>query len=141
MIGELEIIFGVDAIARALRVGGHVLVFLEQLAGIAARAIIDAAAVTLLAALALAAATAAAIAVAATTATAPAAALTIVDQRCRSLFSNNPVSLPDGAPRRRSCTRIAGGCVMAARTGARLKDEIGTAPWRNVTLAVFRPVS
>ncbi len=41
MIRELQIIFGVDAVALALRVGRKRLVFFEQLGGIAARAIVD----------------------------------------------------------------------------------------------------
>lgn len=42
MIGELVVIFGVDAVALALRVAREVLVLFEQLGGIAARAIVDA---------------------------------------------------------------------------------------------------
>ena len=45
MIGELQIIFGVDPVALHLRIGRQRLVFLEQLRGIAARAIVDAVAV------------------------------------------------------------------------------------------------
>ena len=41
VIGELEIIFGVDAIARKLRVAGHVAIFLKQLGGVAARTTVD----------------------------------------------------------------------------------------------------
>lgn len=41
MIRELQIIFGVDAIALALRIGGEGLVLFEQLAGVAAGAIVD----------------------------------------------------------------------------------------------------
>ena len=40
MVGELEIIFGLNAIARELRVPRHALVFFEQLGGIAALAIV-----------------------------------------------------------------------------------------------------
>ena len=40
VIRELEIIFGLDSIARKLRVARHALVFLEQLGGIAALAIV-----------------------------------------------------------------------------------------------------
>ena len=40
MVGELEIIFGLDAVAGELRVARHALVFLEQLRGIAALAIV-----------------------------------------------------------------------------------------------------
>jgi hypothetical protein len=40
VIGILEIIFGLNAIARELRVPRHVLIFLEQLSGIAALAVI-----------------------------------------------------------------------------------------------------
>jgi hypothetical protein len=42
MVGELEIIFGEDPIARLLRVARQRLVFFEQLRGIATRAIVDA---------------------------------------------------------------------------------------------------
>lgn len=41
MIGELEVIFGVDAIALALRVRGQVLVLFVQLVGVAAGAAVD----------------------------------------------------------------------------------------------------
>jgi hypothetical protein len=40
VIGELEIIFGLHAVARELRVARHALVFLEELGGIAALAIV-----------------------------------------------------------------------------------------------------
>jgi hypothetical protein len=40
MVGELEIIFGLDPIARELSIARHALVFLEQLGGVAALAII-----------------------------------------------------------------------------------------------------
>ena len=40
MVRELEIIFGLDAVARELRVARHALVFFEQLGGIAALAIV-----------------------------------------------------------------------------------------------------
>ncbi len=40
MVGELEIIFGLDAVPGELRVARHALVFLEQLGGIAALAIV-----------------------------------------------------------------------------------------------------
>ena len=42
MIGELQIIFDVDPIALHLRVARQRLIFLEQLGGIAARAVVDA---------------------------------------------------------------------------------------------------
>jgi hypothetical protein len=69
VVGELEVIFGLDAIARELRVARHALVFFEQLGGVAALAVvlpIAALAAEVLAPLSPAAATA--------------AALTIVDQ-------------------------------------------------------------
>jgi len=69
MVGELEIIFGVDPVALALRVGGEVLVLFEQLGRIAARAIVDAIAVVGATA---AAATLRPLAIAATAATPPA---------------------------------------------------------------------
>ena len=47
MIGELQIIFGVDPIALHLGVAGQRLVLLEQLGGIAARTIVDAVAAIL----------------------------------------------------------------------------------------------
>ena len=40
MVRELEIIFGLDAVARELRIARHALVFLEQLGGIAALAVV-----------------------------------------------------------------------------------------------------
>ncbi|BCA59627.1 hypothetical protein HMP06_2396 [Sphingomonas sp. HMP6] len=42
MVGELEVIFDVDAVALHLCVARERLVFLEQLGGIAARTIVDA---------------------------------------------------------------------------------------------------
>jgi hypothetical protein len=47
VIGELEIIFGVDAIALHLRVACEILVFLEQLRGISAGTVVDAITVAL----------------------------------------------------------------------------------------------
>jgi len=69
MVGELQVIFGLDAVARKLRVARHALVFLEQLGGVAALAIVlpvARLATEVLPPLAAAAA--------------PAAALTIIDQ-------------------------------------------------------------
>jgi hypothetical protein len=40
MVGELEKIFGLDAVARKLRIARHALVFFEQLGGVAALAIV-----------------------------------------------------------------------------------------------------
>ena len=40
MVGELQIIFGLDAVARELRVARHALVFFKQLGGIAALPIV-----------------------------------------------------------------------------------------------------
>src|SRR4029079_16079778 len=76
MVRELEIIFGLDAVPRELRVARHALVFLEQLRGIAALPFI----------LAIARLSAEILAPLPTT-TAPAAALTIVDQMPTSLRS------------------------------------------------------
>ena len=45
MVRELQVIFGVDAVALALRFGRQILVLLVQLVGVAARAIVDAIAV------------------------------------------------------------------------------------------------
>lgn len=74
MVGELQIIFGVDAIARKLRIARHVAVLFQQLRRIAARPAVDT-----IAAVALALATLT-LAITATAATATAAALTIVYQ-------------------------------------------------------------
>jgi hypothetical protein len=73
MVGELEIIFGVHPVAGALGVGGEVLIFLQQLRGVAAGAIVDAIAVVTRVAAAASRLTLA-------TATATAAGLTIVHQ-------------------------------------------------------------
>ena len=71
MIRELEIIFGLDAVARELRIARHAFVFFEQLGGIAALAIV----------LPVARLSAAEVPTPALpTTTAPAAALTIIDQ-------------------------------------------------------------
>ena len=78
MVRELQIIFGLDAVARELRVARHALVFLEQLGGIAALAIVLA--VTRLSAEVPAASL--------SPAAAPAAALSIVDQMPTSLRSD-----------------------------------------------------
>ena len=77
MVRELQIIFGLDTVARELRIARHALVFLEQLGGIAALAII----------LAVARLSAEVPAAALSPTTAPAAALTIVDQMPTSLRS------------------------------------------------------
>ena len=42
MVGELEIIFGLDPVARKLRVAREVAVFLDHLGRVAARAAVDA---------------------------------------------------------------------------------------------------
>ena len=73
VVRELEIIFGVDPIALALRVRSEILVFLEQLRRIAARATVDAVAVARVGAATLALLTT-------TTATAAVVSLTIVHQ-------------------------------------------------------------
>jgi hypothetical protein len=74
MIGELEIIFGLNPIARELGVARHALVFLEQLSGIAALAVVLP--VARLSAEVLSPLS---------TATAPAATLSIIDQMPTSL--------------------------------------------------------
>jgi hypothetical protein len=77
MIGELQIIFRLYAIARKLSVARHALVFLEQLGGVAALAVVlpvPRLSTEVLASL--------------SPATAPAAALTIVDQMPTSLRSS-----------------------------------------------------
>ena len=71
MLRELEKIFGLDAIALHLRVAGERLVFLQELGGIAARAIVLAVVARIRALVRRAGSAAAA---------APAATLTIVDQ-------------------------------------------------------------
>ncbi len=48
VIRELQIIFGVDAVALALRIGRERLVLFEQLGGVTARAIVDAIAVAVI---------------------------------------------------------------------------------------------
>ncbi len=81
VIGELQIIFGVDPVALTLRIAGEILVLLEQLIGIAACAAVDPVAIvgtTLAATLTRSATTTVIIIVAATTATT--AVLPIVDQ-------------------------------------------------------------
>ncbi len=70
MVGELEIIFGLDAVAGELRVARQRLVLFQQLGGIAALAIV----------LAIAVRTAGHTLGTLSTAAATAAALTIVDQ-------------------------------------------------------------
>ena len=45
MVGELQIIFGIHAVAGHLRIAGHILVFLKKLGRIAARAVVDAVAI------------------------------------------------------------------------------------------------
>jgi hypothetical protein len=87
MIRELQVIFGVDPIPLHLRVASESLVFLEQLGGVAARAIVDAVAVILTARITLRA-----LLLPATAATA--AGLTIIDQfLCVLSFVTNPVVL------------------------------------------------
>jgi hypothetical protein len=80
MIGELQIIFGLDAVARELRIPCHALVFLEQLGGIAALPVV----------LAIAAATTGHSLWALPTAAPTTAALTIVDQVSVSLSHWHP---------------------------------------------------
>lgn len=108
MIRELQIIFGVDAITRHLRVAGHVLVFLEQLRGIAPRATVDPiAAVTL----SMAAAATLTLLLATTTA-ATATVLTVVDQFTVLVLEPKPAFAPDArvaiVPRRRDLFGNAG---------------------------------
>jgi hypothetical protein len=76
MVRDLQIIFGLDTVARELRVARHALVFLEQLRGIPALAVVlpvPRLAANVLAPLSL------------PPATAPAAALSVVDQMPTSL--------------------------------------------------------
>jgi len=79
VIGELPIIFGVDPVALTLRLGRQILVLLVQLAGVAARAIVDA--IAIVGATRIATRTLPTIVIAATTATA--AGLPIIDQAVR----------------------------------------------------------
>ncbi|VXC73013.1 conserved hypothetical protein [Sphingomonas sp. 8AM] len=107
MIRELQIIFGVDAITRHLRVAGHVLVLFEQLRRIAACATVDpVAAVTL-------SMTAAALTLRlATTTAATATVLTVVDQFTVLVLEPKPAFAPDArgaiVPRRRDLFGNAG---------------------------------
>jgi hypothetical protein len=78
MLGILEVIFGLDAVARELGVARHALVFLEQLSGIAALAIV----------LAVARLSAEVPAAPLSPTAAPAAALSIIDQMPTSLRSS-----------------------------------------------------
>jgi hypothetical protein len=83
VIRELQIIFALDAIAGELRVARHVLVFFEQLRGVAPLAVVLPVAPEIWASLAPAAATA--------------AALSIVDQMPTSLISRSvPPAFPQG---------------------------------------------
>jgi hypothetical protein len=77
MVRVLQVIFGLDPVAGELRIARHALVFLEQLGGIAALAIV----------LAVARLSAEVPSASLSPATAPAAALTIVDQMPTSLRS------------------------------------------------------
>ncbi len=91
MIRILQIIFGLDAVARKLRVARHALIFLEQLGGVAALAIV----------LAIARLTAADILSPLPTAAAPAATLlTIIDQMLLpyAVVANPPGVSPTGRP-------------------------------------------
>ena len=97
MIRELEIIFGLDAVARELGVARHALVFLEQLGGIAALAIVLA--VSRLSA---------EILTPLSPTTAPAAALSIVDQMPPSLAV---VASPLGPQSGRAAHRIDPGAA------------------------------
>jgi hypothetical protein len=75
MVGELEVIFGLDAVPRKLRITRHALVFLEQLRRIAALALVAGVAAPAVAAHSLGTLS---------TTAATAAVLTIVDQECWS---------------------------------------------------------
>jgi hypothetical protein len=91
MVRELQIIFGVDTIARHLRVARHILVFFQQLCRIAARAAVDpVAAVTLSLATATLALT--------TTTAATATVLTVVDQTTVLVLEPKPASVRPGRP-------------------------------------------
>ena len=79
VVGELPVIFGVDPVALALRLGRQILVLLVQLVGVAARAVIDA--IAIVGTAGVATRTLPTIVVAATTATA--AGLPIIDQAVR----------------------------------------------------------
>ena len=100
MIRELQIIFGVDAIARHLRVAGQVLVLFEQLRRIAARATVDP-----VAAVTLSVAAAATLTLLATTTAATATVLTVVDQFTVLVLEPKPAFAPEArgaiVPRRR----------------------------------------
>jgi len=90
MVRELEIIFGLDAVARELRITRHALVFFEQLRGIAPLPIVLAVprlSTEILSPL--------------SPTTAPAAALTIIDQMPTSLRSVAVPFASGGAASRR----------------------------------------
>jgi hypothetical protein len=97
MIGELQIIFGVDAIPLHLRIAGERFVFFQQLRGIATGAVVDPVAIIL-------AATRVATLRALPATTATAAVLTIVNQVLLSLCLKSKPALLRGnwmrAPRR-----------------------------------------
>ncbi len=76
VIGELEVIFGVDAVALHLRVARKILVFLKKLGGVATGAVVDAVAIALVGV-----ATTTLLALATTAAPAAVVRLTIVYQR------------------------------------------------------------
>ena len=88
MVCELQIVFGLDAVAGELRIARHALVFLEQLSGVAALAIV-------LTVPRLSAEVRSPL----SPTTAPAAALTIIDQMPTSLRSSlKPLRLRRSRP-------------------------------------------
>jgi hypothetical protein len=101
MVRELQIIFGLDAVARELRVTRHALILLEQLRGVATLAIVLAiAGLSALASLA--------------PATAPAAALTIVDQMSTSLRGSLHAPLPGQAGQHSFCPAFRSSTLRSA---------------------------
>lgn len=125
MIGELQIIFGVDPVARHLGVARQILVFFEQLGRVTACAAVDA--VAAVAATAACVATTTLRALPATTATA--AGLTIIDQVRVVLFTRTlgrrpPRKQPaDACPFARRPGRTGPTCLRASAAGRqRLHD-------------------
>lgn len=122
MVGELEVIFRVHSIALTLRITGEVLVLLEKLRRIAARAIVDAIAV-------IAAGASAAALRALSTTTATAADLPVVYQRVCVPFKTV----------RRSCRSRMLACRREARPRATLCHDHRTAVARMTLEWAFAP--
>ncbi len=119
MVGELKIIFGLDPVACELRVACHALVFLEQLGGVAALAIVlpvSRLSAEILAPL--------------SPTTAPAAALTIIDQMPTSLrVVASPFGLSRGrvgADKRPLLLTLSFRSALKARVERPIASGVGT---------------